>query len=294
MIRAAAGDADLGEWVRIRNAVEPHEAVAADDMRADLARRRDRRLFLAELDGELVGCSTASRSESVPISGFVLPRVMPHARRRGVGSALLRAGSEHARRLGCTALAAHVDASDAAGLAFAAAFDFVETERQVELVRTLASQEEAPAPPRGIELVELAQNHLQAVREIAFEAGVDMPLPAPPSTELVESWVQELVSGTSAFVALAGDEVVGFAGLSDRSARGACAENNLTAVRRDKRGHGIAVALKQALVHWAAERGYRELQTWTQNGNDAMQAVNERVGYRPGHVAITVRGALLP
>jgi GNAT superfamily N-acetyltransferase len=87
---------------------------------------------------------------------------------------------------------------------------------------------------------------------------------------------------------------VGFAGLSDRSARGACAENNLTAVRRDKRGHGIAVALKQALVHWAAERGYRELQTWTQNGNDAMQAVNERVGYRPGHVAITVRGALLP
>jgi hypothetical protein len=30
--------------------------------------------------------------------------------------------------------------------------------------------------------------------------------------------------------------------------------------------------------------------TWTQQGNDAMQAVNERVGFRPGKVSITVEG----
>ncbi len=70
-------------------------------------------------------------------------------------------------------------------------------------------------------------------------------------------------------------------------------ENALTAVRRPYRGRGIAVALKQELIVWAAANGCREIVTWTQKGNEAMQAVNERVGYRSGRVSITVRGALL-
>ena len=45
--------------------------------------------------------------------------------------------------------------------------------------------------------------------------------------------------------------------------------------------------------HEAAAHGYRELETWTQNGN-AMRAANDRVGYRSRHFAITVRGPLLP
>lgn len=56
---------------------------------------------------------------------------------------------------------------------------------------------------------------------------------------------------------------------------------------------GIAQALKQACIHFAAGVGYRELVTWTQMGNDAMQAVNLGAGFRPGHVSITVEGPLL-
>ena len=78
---------------------------------------------------------------------------------------------------------------------------------------------------------------------MAFPAGADMPLPQPANDELVETWVDELASAAAAFVALAAGEVVGFASLSDRPARGACAVNNLTAVRRDFRGRGVATAL---------------------------------------------------
>jgi len=46
--------------------------------------------------------------------------------------------------------------------------------------------------------------------------------------------------------------------------------------------------------HEAAAHGYRDVETWTQNGNDAMRAANDRVGYRSGHIAITVRGPSLP
>ena len=293
-VSAVGGEPDLAEWVRLRNEVDPHEAATLEEMAEAYERSRgELLLLLAELDGEAVGCSTVVRSESLPTSCFVLPRVVPGARRCGVGTALLRAGSEHARALGCAQLASRVDGADEASWAFAASFGFVEAGRQVELVRPIGRTESPPATPRGIELSPLRPEHVEGVRVVARQAGADMPLPQPASDELVETWVEELMSGAAAFVALRDGEVVGFAGLADRPARGACAENNLTAVRRDFRGRGIAVGLKQALVHWASEHDYTELQTWTQDGNAPMQAVNERVGYRPGLVSVTVRGPLL-
>lgn len=293
-VRAVAGEPDLAEWVRLRNEVDPHEAATVDEMAEAHERGRgELLLLLADLDGEPVACSTAVRSESMPTSCFVLPRVLPAARRRGVGAALLRAGSEHARALGCEQLASRVDGADEAARAFAARFGFVEADRQVELVRAIGEDESPPTLPSGVELSKLRPEHVEGVRIVARHAGADMPLPQPASEDLVETWIGELTSGTAAFVALANGEVIGFAGLADRPARGACAENNLTAVRRDCRGRGVAVALKQALVHWASEHGYTELQTWTQDGNAAMQAVNERVGYRPGLVSVTLRGPLL-
>ncbi len=51
------------------------------------------------------------------------------------------------------------------------------------------------------------------------------------------------------------------------------------AVRRDRRGEGIAVALKRHTLAFAAAHGIREVYTWTQRGNAAMRALNERLGY---------------
>jgi mycothiol synthase len=84
--------------------------------------------------------------------------------------------------------------------------------------------------------------------------------------------------------------VVGYAALLDRT--DGLAEHGLTAVLRSHRDRGIATALKQALINWASQNGYRELTTWTQDGNAAMQAVNVKLGYRPRPAVINVRRRL--
>jgi RimJ/RimL family protein N-acetyltransferase len=45
-------------------------------------------------------------------------------------------------------------------------------------------------------------------------------------------------------------------------------------------------------IAWAAENGVREIYTWTQRGNQAMRAVNERLGYVTRSTCIRVRGQL--
>ena len=293
MIREVVTDADVEAWVRIRNAVEPWEATTVETTLLTSVAEPDRRLYLGELDGEVASCGGVARSETRFTAATVFPRVLPEARRRGLGTALLRAGSERARELGCDVLAGHVDADDEAALAFAARFGFVEVDRQVELVRPLSPGEQWPAVPDGVEIVPLAREHVEGLHVLALAAARDLPVAGEIRPETVATWVDEIVAG-HAFVALADGEVVGVAGIADRPARNGSAENNLTAVRADLRGRGIATALKLTVVAWAAEHGYRELTTWTQEGNDRMQAVNDRAGYRPGHVSITVRGPLLP
>ncbi|HEY7732182.1 MAG TPA: GNAT family N-acetyltransferase, partial [Gaiellaceae bacterium] len=59
------------------------------------------------------------------------------------------------------------------------------------------------------------------------------------------------------------------------------AEHGITVVAPTHRNRGIATALKQAQIAWAARHGYRELMTFTQDRNDAMQAVNAKLGYDP-------------
>ena len=70
------------------------------------------------------------------------------------------------------------------------------------------------------------------------------------------------------------------------------AEHGLTVVRRDRRGRGIARALKRAQLHWAARSGVVELVTWTQKGNEAMQALNASLGYENRSRVLTMQGPL--
>ena len=96
----------------------------------------------------------------------------------------------------------------------------------------------------------------------------------------------------ASFFALADGELVGMAGLICDDDHPERAENSLSAVRRDRRRQGIASLLKRTVLAWAAENGLRELYTWTQNGNAAMRAVNESLGYVTRSVGIRVRGRL--
>ena len=281
-------DADLEAWRQVRKVVVPNErASSVEELRR--LETQDRLLLLAELAGELAGSGFASRSEMAGL-GSLAPRVLPEARHRGVGTALFRSLAAHVAALGFAE--ANTTVGDKESLAFAERFDWREVDRQVEQVRTIG-REEPPRAPDGVELVSLAErlDLSEAVyTQVAVEVLADIPVD-PPLEVSLEDWERgwtSLSEGT--FLALAGGEVVGCAGLMLDPDRPDRAEHSLTAVRRDLRGRGIAKALKQATIAWAAENGIRELYTWTQRGNESMQRLNERLGYVVRNWCTSVRG----
>jgi mycothiol synthase len=288
-VRPATTEADLELWTLARNRVEVDNPTTVQDLRDGLTRQPETRHWLAEADGEPVGCIFVARS-SVAGRAFVLPRVVPEARGRGVGTALVQAALEYVGELGCDTVRSHIDGDDPAALRFAARHGFAEVDRQVELVRPLGEFERPAVPPAGIELAELAPERAEELPPLLVVASEDMPVAGGIGSHFADQLVDELRDALYLMTALEGGVLVGMAGLSRYGAREEALEHAMTTVARTHRGRGIAQSLKQACVRWAADAGYRELVTWTQQGNDAMQAVNERVGFRPGHVSITVEG----
>jgi len=295
-LRPVESDADHEAWAAVKSAVIPGEPVTGEELRR-LA-KPERLLLLAEVDAALVGCGIASPS-SFAGSTFIGPRVLPEARGRGVGALLLDALSDHAVALERPTLVAHVDGADDRSLRFARRFGFAEFDRQVQQTRRLLSGED-PSPPSnglllgelGVELVSIAQRPdllEQAWRQVAVEAYADIPLPEPIEVPLDEWLREEATLAEGSFVALRGDEVVGYAGLLRLDARLTAAEHGLTAVRRDLRRRGVATALKRAQIAWAAASGLQELVTWTQRVNGDMQRLNERLGYLLTSESITMR-----
>jgi mycothiol synthase len=290
-IRPADTDAELEAWRRVRMAVLPNErAASVEEMRR--AATADRSLLLAELDGDVAGAGIAGKSDLAG-SGFVAPRVLESARRRGVGTALLRALAAHVQSLGFAQAGANVD--DPSSLAFAERFGFREVDRQVEQVRVVLDVEPMPRLPDGVEIVPVAERPElwpAAYGTVAAQAFQDMALDRPVEASL-EQWEAEWMTCPEAtFVAVAAGEVIGCAGLMPDDDFPERAENALTAVRRDWRGLGVASALKCTALAWAAANGIREVYTWTQRGNDDMRLLNERLGYVDRAVSISVRGSL--
>lgn len=114
-----------------------------------------------------------------------------------------------------------------------------------------------------------------------------------------EKWLENDLQGTSdrpdaTFVALAGDEVVGYAKLALSSALPDTAFHDVTGVKRDWRGRGIAGALKRAEILWAKQAGYERLRTHNEVRNTPIRILNERHGYMIGPGSVTVRARLRP
>jgi mycothiol synthase len=290
-LHEARTDAELEAWLGVRVAVVPNErAGTVAEMRA--AQESSARVYLlATLDGETVGAGMAGQSEMAGRASL-LPRVVPSARRRGVGTALLRALAAHVESLGFDE--AGTRAEEPGAVAFAERFGFREVNREVEQVRTVGD-EPWPRSPEGVEIVSVAERPelwtavYETVGSQAFQdLALDTPLDVSP-----EQWEREWLNWPEAtFVALAGGEPVGTAGLMRDDDRADRAENALTAVRRDWRGRGVASALKRAALACAAEHGIREVYTWTQRGNADMRRLNEHLGYSTRTESIMLRAPL--
>jgi mycothiol synthase len=290
-LRRVSSDEDLEAWVQVRNVVVPNEPTSVEEMRVD---EDGRLLLIAELEDVLVGCGITRRSAFAG-RGSLAVRVLPAFRRRGIGTAVLLALCDHVRDLGRDELFFSVYADDPGSIAFADRFG-KELDYRLELIRTVGVEEPA-LWPEGIEGVALdgrREELLRAAWPLALQGHDDMPLPGDVTIDL-DDWLRnEATHPGGSFVALDRGEVVGYAGLLERADDPALAEHGLTVVRRDYRGRGIAYALKRAQLRWAAEAGIRRLVTWTQKGNEPMQALNRRLGYVDHARVLLYTGPLPP
>jgi mycothiol synthase len=244
---------------------------------------------LAELDGELAGSGLVNRSDTG--NAHLAPRVLPEKRARGVGAVLLKHLAEHAVGQGYARAGSHVAGDDEGSIAFAHRFGFQELRRDVQQVLEVSACE--PRQIEGVEIVSLEERPdlLEAAYPLAQEGHEDMPIEGLDIS--LETWLaEEATLPAGSFAALGDGQVVGYAGLLRWADDATKAEHGLTVVRREWRRRGLASALKERQIAWAAANEVLQLVTYTQTGNESMQAVNERLGFVTTDVTVAFTRSL--
>jgi mycothiol synthase len=291
------GEEELPTLVGILRAAEPR----SDNTVSGFVSWRDQAeamvWLLCERDGVAIGAGFALTGWHTPpqraIGGALVP---PAARGAGVGTAMLEAVESWARNGGATELDGAIAEEDSASIAWAERRGFVEVGRDSRLVLDLTPIEAPrPDPPAGIKIVPWASRPelAQGLYEVAREAAPDIPGNEEDEIGTIEEWLARDMGSTgddprAVFVALAGEEVVGFAKFSLLPDNEERAFHDLTGVRRAWRGRGIAAALKRTQIAWAKENGYRSVQTSNEVRNEPIRRLNERHGYvvEPGSVFV--------
>jgi GNAT superfamily N-acetyltransferase len=239
--------------------------------------------LVARLDDRPVACGFVypDLPQAYAEAHFV---VVPGARRRGIGSAMLAEVGAAAREGGKESVQGEVRESDEASRAYLErrGYSIVGGEQAVALD---LEEVEVPSPlmPEGIRIVSLAERPdlVDALYPIGADAAEDIPGTAGRPT--YEQWRAIDIDRPTRdakffFIALAADEPVGYAMLDDH---GRDAFHGLTAVARAWRRRGVATALKQTQIVSAKHAGYRRLVTASEERNEPMRNLNAKLGFKP-------------
>jgi GNAT superfamily N-acetyltransferase len=286
--------------VDIYNTVWPKNAITIDEVRSWKRSTRDHADYLARAEGMPAGSAVAAIQPARPTLAFVLITVLPEHRTRGAGTALYRAISDWAEQRALEAIETFVEGDDPGSLAYAQRRGFAETVREGRMVLELRDVHDVEIdPPPGIEIVTWAERPdlAHGLYEVASEAFLDIPGAEEDEMEPFEDWLAHEMQGSgdrpeATFVALGGEEVVGYAKFSLTAARPTVANHDMTGVKRAWRGRGIAGALKRAQIAWAKQAGYERLETANEMRNEPIRRLNASLGYRPAPGRIYLRGPL--
>ena len=140
--------------------------------------------------------------------------------------------------------------------------------------------------------ISLRPDLVDALYVVGAEGAEDIP--GFPGRPTYEQWRATDVDrptrlATFFFVALAGDEPIGYATLDDY---GRDAFHGLTTVRRRWRRRGIATALKLTQIAAAKRAGFRRLVTASEERNEPIRNLNAKLGYTsdPSLSTVVMRG----
>ncbi len=280
-ITPAESDADLEAMIQVRSRVTPEARPAVDNLRFNLESKPELAYVVARLAGEPVACGFVEPWTRYAVGDVA---VVPERRRRGIGAAVLADLCARAGAFGKDAIQGEVKESDTESIGFLERRGFVQVGGEQAVVLELEGIE-APAvePPPGVRIVSRAEepDRLEGMYAVCVQAEEDIP--GSDGVQTFEQWrAHEIDKPTRrpelCFVALAGDEVVGYAGLQ---VFGDEAHHSLTATRRDWRRRGVATALKRAEIAAATRAGFRRLVTESEERNVPMRRLNEKLGFVP-------------
>lgn len=282
-------DDDLAAIVDIRRRATPDMPGSVENLRFHLDSEQTQVTYVvARLDGEPVACGYVEAWTPSAVGDIV---VVPEQRRRGIGSAMLADVSARARAYGNGSIQGEARESDAESRAFLERRGFVKVGGEQAVVLELDGIE-APAidPPPGVRIATRVEepDRLEQMYVIGVQAEEDIP--GNDGIQTFAQWRANEIDKPSrrpelCFVALAGDEVVGYAALQ---VFGEEAHHGLTATRRDWRRRGVAAALKRAEIAAAKRAGFRRLVTESEERNEPMRRLNEKLGFVPSPELSTV------
>jgi mycothiol synthase len=284
----------------VYNAVWPHAAFTLAEVHSFKQGVRAHHDVVALLDGVAVGSALTvvlpHRADRV----LSVVTVLAEHRRRGVGSALYRSLSTWTREHGIDQIEVPVLDNDPESLAYAMRRGFVEERRELGVVLELAGMGPPElVAPDGIEIVSWADRPelARGIYEVSLEAYPDIPGFEDDELESYEDWLAHDMQGSgdlpeATFVAVAGDEVIGYAKFALTAARPTVAFHDISGVKRAWRGRGVARALKTAQIHWAIENGFTQLHTRNEERNEPIRRLNASLGYRPGIGRVYLVGPL--
>lgn len=320
-------DDDYPALARVHNAVDDTPATH-EEMRQEVE-RIDRNRFVSEwlvgtdrATGEVVAYAGYRHSpwEHHPdkYRGFV--NVHPDHERRGIGRRLMDEVLAALRARGAERVTAYAREDRPRAIAFLARQGFAEYARDYESRLDVSAVDPGRfggyadrAAALGVTITTLADEMardphcLGAVYQAhcALDVGAprdDPELPSPDQTTLDE-FVAKLVQHPRAlpdafFLAKLGDFYVGLSMLMRSDGDPSLLRQELTGVLEPYRGRGIATALKLRTIAYAQRGGYRRIRTFNSSKNDAMLAINQKLGFvrQPAWIGfkISLRPATTP
>lgn len=284
-IREARPD-DAAAVVALRAIVHPYLVRGVESTRKMLAEPPPHEgwiALVAEVDGQVVGWTSAEPNTSTSVQGFGdvnTLHVHPEHRLRGIGTALLTAATDHLRPLGVRRVRTMATADS---LPFASRHGFTPSREVRYSALDLTPPPALPEPPPGVRLRPIAEldPHLLYAADVA--SAVDEPGDVPVDAVTFESWRYDvwdnLALDRTASTAVEVDGDVAAFSLVKRD--GDRMWSDYTCSVPAYRGRGLARLAKTAALHQAAATGVRIAYTSNDESNAPMLAINARLGYRP-------------
>lgn len=260
-------------------------------------RTHPRCLFFAEEKGQIIGYSSASKwSRPDPIRYMVATGVEPEFRRRGIGRQLFEkahdwAIEQSADQLWSQFLEGREDSEKLLrSLGFEPLFSLNESRMdptELDLAPFQGTLDAAAATGIRFERYsdyEDSPENRRRLHELYHALESDVPFVGDAEYPGYEVWEQTVYKAhyfdpSLHFLAVQDGQWVGMAVVGEYVP--GFHMNTLTGVRRSHRGMRLGLALKIVAMQELADRGVCELRTQNHGTNDAILALNVKLGYQP-------------